>query len=167
MGFILFAAFVGIPLIEIAVFIAVGQNIGLWPTLGLILLTAAVGSGMLRAQGLSTLFRAQQSARQGQLPITELFEGMYLLIAGVLLLTPGFVTDAIGLMLFVPGIRRWLGEWLLRTLRDRGRFHVVGGDPDHGPDSGGGPVIDGDIFELSDRDSGPPDEDDPQSVVRR
>ena len=83
MGFILFAAFVGIPLIEIAVFIAVGQNIGLWPTLGLILLTAAVGSGMLRAQGLSTLFRAQQSARQGQLPITELFEGMYLLIAGV------------------------------------------------------------------------------------
>lgn len=170
MGFILLAVFIGLPLIEIAVFIAVGERVGLWPTLGLVILTAVVGTTLLRSQGLSTLMRAQAATRRGELPLTELFEGLYLVIAGLLLLTPGFVTDALGLTLFIPWFRQWLGYRLFRSLQAHGHIHTAGfgtGGPD--PD-GHGPVIDGDYQEVPGpperKADEPPDPDNRPPVVR-
>ena len=91
-----------VPVLEIGVFIAVGGAIGLWPTLGLVVLTAVIGSVLLRRQGLSTLEAIQRETRAGRVPGRELVSGLMIAIAGVLLLTPGFVTDTLGFLLFVP-----------------------------------------------------------------
>lgn len=180
MGLILFAAFVGIPILEIAVFMNIGALIGVWSTLGIVVLTAVAGSYLLRIQGLSTLARAQEAAQQGKAPLVELIEGVYLLIAGVLLLTPGFVTDTVGLLFFIPAVRRGLGVMLLRSIAKRGHFTATAGGfhasgsapyPSRGPD--GGPVIDGEFQEITPepegklQDRSKSDDDDPQSVVGR
>ena len=94
-----------IPVMEIAVFIAVGNLIGLWPTLGLVVLTAVIGSVLLRRQGIGTLARIQAEMQAGRVPARELVDGVMILAAGILLLTPGLVTDTIGFLLFVPGVR--------------------------------------------------------------
>jgi UPF0716 protein FxsA len=126
MAAILFLAFIGVPLVEIAVFIKVGGWIGLWPTLAIIILTAFLGTTLLRRQGLATLARAQQEMAAGRMPVRELFDGVCVLAAGALLLTPGFVTDALGLALFIPAVRRTVGRWLWSILAKHGhvRAHV-------------------------------------------
>ena len=124
MGLVILFLFILVPLVEIGVFIEVGGWIGLWPTLGLILLTAVLGSWQLRAQGLSTLARARQQMDQGQMPAEELFDGFCLIIAGALLLTPGFVTDAVGFALFVPAFRRFLRRQLARHVKLRASVHM-------------------------------------------
>ena len=154
MGLVIFLLFLLVPLIEIGVFIEVGGLIGLLPTLGLILLTAALGTWQLRAQGLSTLARARQQMEQGQLPAQELYDGFCLIIAGALLLTPGFVTDAVGFALFVPAFRRLLrqvvaqrirmrAEVRMRQQRGRGSTTIIDGEfrevpEDHNPLPGQG-----------------------------
>ena len=105
MALLLLAAFILVPLIEIGLFIEIGGWLGLWPTLGLILLTAFVGTALLRQQGLATLRRAQSQLDSGQLPAKELFDGVCLLAGGLLLLTPGFFTDAVGFALLIPPFR--------------------------------------------------------------
>ena len=103
-----------VPIAEIATFIAVGGAIGVWWTLLLILVTAIIGTILLRTQGLGLLARIQGEVRAGRVPARELVHGLMLLLAGVLLLTPGFVTDALGFALFVPPLRD--AVWtLLRT----------------------------------------------------
>lgn len=105
------------PVIEITVFIALGGEIGIWNTISLIVITAIIGAWLLRNQGLSTLRRARESLDRHIFPVTELFDGICLLVAGLLLLTPGFVTDSIGFLLFLPPARRALRAWLWETLR--------------------------------------------------
>ncbi|MBN4046588.1 FxsA family protein [bacterium AH-315-P15] len=144
MGLILFLLFLATPLIEIAVFIEVGGAIGLWPTIAIVILTAALGAALWRAQGLAVWARAQASLNRGELPVREVTDGAFLLVAGALLLTPGFVTDAIGFLLFVPPFRRWLAGIVFRYLSKRIHVHVVN-DP-----GGGGPTIDGDAIERDD-----------------
>jgi len=124
MGLILLALFIGVPLLEIAVFIQVGGLIGLWPTLGLVILTAMAGTWHLRAQGLATLERARRQLDRGVLPTRELFDGLCLLVSGALLLTPGFVTDAAGLLLFLAPVRDWLRGVLARHLAAKGKTRV-------------------------------------------
>ncbi|MEO0329313.1 MAG: FxsA family protein [Pseudomonadota bacterium] len=97
-----------IPVLEIAVFILIGGEIGVFPTLGMILLTAIIGSILLRVQGFSILSRIQEKSRDGGIPGKELVNGVMIVIAGVLLLTPGFVTDSIGFLLFFPPFRQFL-----------------------------------------------------------
>ena len=97
--------FILVPMIELAVLIKVGSHIGVLWTLALIFLTAIIGVTLLRAQGLATLMRAGQRLQEGQLPAQELAEGFLLALAGALLITPGFVTDAIGFTLLLPGVR--------------------------------------------------------------
>ena len=107
--FPLFAtAFLVIPVLEIYLLIRVGQVIGAGWTVVLVVLTAIIGVWLLRLQGLSTLARAQDKLRQNELPANEILEGMGLLVAGALLLTPGFFTDAIGFLLLLPPTRRWI-----------------------------------------------------------
>ncbi len=97
-----------IPILEIAVFILIGGQIGVLSTLGMILLTAILGSILLRIQGFATLARIQEQSRNGAIPGKELVSGVMIMIAGVLLLTPGFVTDSIGFLLFFPPFRQFL-----------------------------------------------------------
>lgn len=100
------------PIIEIAVLIQIGGALGLLPTLAIIVATAILGTIMLRQQGLATLAKARGRMSSGQLPAEQLMEGVLLLIGGVLLLTPGFVTDAFGFFCLVPFTRQWLARHL-------------------------------------------------------
>ena len=102
----LFLLFIIVPVIEITLLINVGQAIGAWYTVGLVLLSAFVGVNMLRYQGLSTLGRAQQRMNEGQIPGSEMIEGIVLAVGGALLLTPGFVTDVVGFLCLIPFTRR-------------------------------------------------------------
>ena len=108
--------FLVVPAIEITLFIQFGQIIGVWSTLFLIFGTAILGSILFRLQGLATLARIRQSLDQKQLPAIELTEGLVLLLSGVFLLTPGFLTDTVGFVALLPGFRRHLAIWLLKQM---------------------------------------------------
>jgi UPF0716 protein FxsA len=111
----LLLAFLAVPLIEIALFIQVGGLIGLWPTLGIVVLTAIAGTFLVRSQGLSELDRLRASLSDLRDPTEPLAHGAMILFAGALLLTPGFFTDALGLALLAPPVRRAV----LRYIRAR------------------------------------------------
>ena len=100
--------FLVIPLVEIYFLIQVGQVIGAGWTIFLVVFTAVVGVWLLRIQGFSTLMRAQQKLNTGEMPAQEMLEGVGLVIAGALLLTPGFFTDGVGFFLLFPPTRIWL-----------------------------------------------------------
>jgi UPF0716 protein FxsA len=125
---LLILIFIGVPILEIALFIQAGDIFGLWPTLAAIVATAIIGGALIRKQGLATIDRARRSVDQGQAPVQEVFTGICLLIAGALLMTPGFLTDSAGFLLLIPPFRRVLGQKLMKTLfYDRkGRVWVDG-----------------------------------------
>jgi UPF0716 protein FxsA len=106
--------FIVVPLVEMVVLIQVGGLIGAIPTVALVVLTATLGIWLLKLEGLATLARVQQKLDQGQIPETELLEGIMLLVGGALLLTPGFITDAMGFTCLLPGLRRPLARWIIR-----------------------------------------------------
>ena len=105
MPLLILLAFIALPLLEIGVFIRVGSEIGLVPTLATTLLTAVIGTLLMRAQGIATLKKVRDSLDHGDMPVRAVFDGACKLVAGALLLAPGFITDGIGLLLFVPLIR--------------------------------------------------------------
>ena len=105
---LLFLLFVIIPVIEIAVLMHVGAWIGAWPTIGIVIFTAWLGAKNVRQQGIATLNSVQTKMAQGQMPSEEIVTGLLLLVAGVLLVTPGFVTDIFGLSLLIPQVRQSL-----------------------------------------------------------
>lgn len=146
----IFLAMLAIPFLEVLGFIEVGGRIGLPATVVVIVLTAIVGTALLRIQGLGVLKRVRASLNRGEVPVGELFEGLCLLIAGIVFLTPGFVTDAIGALLFIPAFRRLLSWWLARRIVASGGVRVHGGAR-----PSGGPVqIEGEYSEVS-----PPEND--------
>ncbi len=153
LGPILLVAFLIVPLAEIAVLIQVGSLIGLAPTLALIVLTAVVGTWMLRRQGFGILARAQRQLEQGVMPVAEVFEGLCLLLAGALLLTPGFLTDAAGALLLLPPVRallyRHLGHYLERQVVRPAATRP--GAPD-----GAGPVVEAEFEEVETDEVPPP-----------
>jgi len=111
---VLLLLFIAIPVVEIYLLIQVGESIGALPTVALVIFTAVLGVWLLRWQGLTTLAQVQQSLAQGQLPAVPLLEGLLLLVAGALLLTPGFFTDTLGFTLLIPPLRRGLARALLQ-----------------------------------------------------
>ncbi|MFD1215012.1 FxsA family protein [Microbulbifer celer] len=143
--------FIALPILEMWVLISVGQEIGALPTIGLVLLTAVVGLALLRRQSLSTVTRAQQKMQAGEMPAREMAEGIFLAVGGALLLTPGFITDAIGFVCLIPGLRQLVLGKLLS--------HVViltPGKPGRGPSAGpardrSGNIIEGD-YQREDKD---------------
>jgi UPF0716 protein FxsA len=154
MAFFLIIALIAVPIMEIAVFIEVGEWAGLWPTLAAVIATAVIGGAMLRIQGLVTLHRAMAALERQELPVAEIFDGIALLLAGALLLTPGFVTDGVGMLLLIPPVRALLRSQIWRYLTTYGRTRVwVDGeaiDPDdyHGKSNRRGPIIDGEFEEI-------------------
>jgi len=108
--------FIAVPILEMIILIKVGGLIGAIPTIAMVVLTATVGIWLLKLEGLATLRRVQEKMAAGQLPETELLEGIMLIIGGALLLTPGFVTDAFGFVCLIPGLRRPLSRWLIKRV---------------------------------------------------
>ena len=113
MALLLLIAFITLPIIEIAVLLKVGSGLGVLVTLLLVIATAVLGAILVRQQGLSSLARFRREVDAGHAPAFELIEGLMLLIAGAVLLTPGFVTDAFGFAMLVPAIRRGLAQMML------------------------------------------------------
>ena len=105
---LLFLLFIAVPIAEIYLLLEVGGIIGAIPTVGLVVLTAAAGAALVRAQGFSTIMQVRRSMEAGEIPAVAIIEGIFLLVAGALLLTPGFLTDAIGFGCLIPPLRRAL-----------------------------------------------------------
>lgn len=116
MGRFLFALFLVVPIIEIAIFVAMGGIIGFWWTMGGVVFTALLGSYLLRLQGFAVWTDVQGKMRAGQFPGQSIVGGIMLAIAGALLLTPGFFTDAVGFALFVPQVRYFIFEQLRKRV---------------------------------------------------
>ncbi len=142
-------AMIGVPILEIAVFIKLGGFLGLWPTLAAVIITAIIGTSLLRHQGLSALYRVQESLARGHFPMAEIFDGLCLLVAGAFLLTPGFVTDGFGLLLFLPPVRALLRRLVGHYMRASGKFEIRA--------SGLAPDNDDTIIDGEFRDITPPD----------
>ena len=102
--------FVFLPMIELYLLIMLGARIGPMPTIGLIVLTGVIGATLARQQGLSTLAKIQNELKQGRAPTQELVEGAMIVVGGLVLLTPGILTDIFGFAMMVPGVRRSLAK---------------------------------------------------------
>lgn len=113
-AFLFLLLFVGIPLVELYFMIQVGSEIGALSTILLVLFTAVVGGMLVRLQGFSTALRVRSTMERGEIPAIEMMGGALLLVAGILLLLPGFVTDAIGFICLIPGVRQSLVLWFLK-----------------------------------------------------
>ena len=170
MGFWLLVFFLT-PILEMYLLIRVGGYIGAWPTIALVALTAVAGVSLLRVQGLATLTRGMSRLEGGELPAREVVEGLLLAVAGVLLVTPGFVTDALGFLLLMPVTRGAVARRMLARVvvvgadarsggehgspgvsfarRDRSRS-AAGRSP--GPESDRGQVIEGEFESRTDPD---------------
>jgi UPF0716 protein FxsA len=122
--------FLLVPLAEIYFLIVVGGVIGAFPTVALVVLTAVIGAALARYQGLATLQRLQDAMARGEPPAIEMLEGALLLVGALLLLTPGFFTDALGFACLIPVTRRALALWVLK------RFMVVTPGGPHGGQPG-------------------------------
>lgn len=137
LGPTLFILFLLVPLFEIYLLLEVGGLIGVAWTIFAVVFTAVVGAALVRMQGFATVNRMRQQMDQGELPAMELFEGVFLLVAGALLLTPGFFTDAVGFACLTPPFRRAVIHYLIR------RGVIVqqrpGGQGGPGPPGGGAP----------------------------
>ena len=114
---LLFVLFIIIPVIEIAVIMQVGALLGIWPTVAIVILSAWLGAKYVRQQGLATLQSVQTKMAQGEMPSGEIVTGLMLLVAGVLLVTPGFVTDVFGLSLLVPSVRTALAKFVQKHIK--------------------------------------------------
>lgn len=150
----LFLLFVIMPIAEIAVLINVGEVIGGWNTVLLVILSAMIGAYLVKREGVSTLAQAQLKMQQGQVPAEEIGSGLLLLVAGVLLVTPGFITDVFGLLLTLPYTRKKIGGVLFHALN--GKMHASA----HFSQSGFGQtyaqnddIIDGEFRETVQADS--------------
>ena len=110
--------FTVVPVIELAILIKVGQHIGVAYTLGIVIITGVTGAFLAKLQGLITLRRIQDDINQGIMPADKLFDGVLILCSGILLLTPGFITDLIGFMGLVPFTRKLIKRWLSRKVKD-------------------------------------------------
>ncbi|MEJ2313371.1 MAG: FxsA family protein [Nitrospirota bacterium] len=117
MLFKLFAIFAVVPVIELSLLIYVGSRIGTLNTIAIILLTAVVGAFMVRFEGMGVLYRIRLDLGEGRIPTEELINGALILVAGALLLTPGFVTDFVGFLLVLPATRELIKPPLKRYLK--------------------------------------------------
>ena len=160
-----------VPMLEIGVLIKVGQWLGFWPMLAIIIGTAVLGAAIISHEGLSAPFKAQEAMRRGEPPAPKMFESALAMAGGVLLFTPGLIADGIGLLLQVPLVRRLVGRWLIMryfsvedvTVQRRPEGDLRRGPrPDprdpagtrqaaHGDRPRDGPVIDGEFERLEER----------------
>lgn len=148
-----------LPIAEIVGLFKVGQIIGLWPTIGLLIAAGVAGVAVLNVQGLSTMRGLSAAMERGETPMRPMVEGLLLSIAGLLLIVPGFIGDAVALLLLVPPLRRLAAAGLLRWVMRNADIHVETFDGSvHRRSPGGaanvqdtGPVIEGEFTRIGDR----------------
>lgn len=166
MRLIFFLIFIGVPLIELALLIKVGEVIGIAATIALVILTAVIGVSLLRRQGMMALRKAQESMQAGRPPIDSVIDGVCLLLAGAFLLTPGLLTDTVGFLLLVPQIRSGIAGWAFKKMQQSGQvdINIFGGpggpagprgprrppprQPKPEPRRPPGPIIEGEFTDL-------------------
>ena len=129
MFFTLFLAFTLIPIVEIYLLIKIGSQIGILTTMGIVIFTGITGSYLARTQGMQTFLKLQSNMAKGVLPTEELLDGFLILLAGVTLLTPGFLTDMTGLLILFPPTRLLLKRWLKNKFQSRQVYSEFSGDP--------------------------------------
>jgi UPF0716 protein FxsA len=156
---------VTLPLLELAVLIKVGQAVGFWPTFGMVVGAGLLGAFIMSRGSLGVLRRTTQALEQGRPPVADALDGAFLLMAGMLLITPGFVTDFMALLLLVPPLRHALARWTVVRAIERGG--LAGSSPgadgttpgeDVGRSSAGqgnGPVIEGEFERLGEKPADP------------
>jgi UPF0716 protein FxsA len=116
-----------VPALEIAVFVKIGQVIGAWKVVGLVFLSAILGAALLRYQSIGVIRRLDRDLKQGRTPDASLFDGFLIVVGGVLLIIPGFVTDIIGLLLMIPFVRRLVRNFIKSRVTVRGFGSYRGG----------------------------------------
>jgi UPF0716 protein FxsA len=150
---------IALPFVELALLVKTGQAIGLWPTLGLLVGAVVLGGAIMSRQGLTVARRTQEAVALGRPPVGPVLDGALMLLAGALLITPGFVTDAMAVALLVPAIRRRVARATVRRLVARAQLHVkvhksAGGGEERMAGKDDGPVIEGEFVRLGEK-SGP------------
>lgn len=116
---VLFVLFIVIPIIELVLIIQVGQALGAWNTIGLLIIDSLIGAWLVKHQGLGLLKRSRERLQKGEMPSYEIFSGIAILFAGALMLTPGFLTDVFGLIILIPPIRSVAIAGIRRNFRSR------------------------------------------------
>ena len=147
-----FFLFIMIPIIEIALLIEVGSYIGAFNTVGLIVLTAFIGIIMLRQQGIDTLLRARRRLDEGEVPAREMVDGIFLAVAGICLLTPGFFTDALGFLCLIPEFRLSIISFFARHTSVRVSGVNNSNRPNAEKSNNKNNVLEGEIDDTNDRD---------------
>ncbi len=142
----------GYPLLEIAVFVMVGSEIGVLPTIGLIILSGVAGAVLMRWQGFGAMQRIRREIERGNAPGRELAHGAMIMLAGILLLIPGFISDALGLLLFIPAVREFAWRFLSQRVTVMSQGSMGGFRPQGRRD--GGPTIDLEEDEYSQAPNG-------------
>ena len=125
MMFRLLILFIAVPLIELALLLWIAQHIGGWETFALVVVTGFVGASLARAEGLKTMRQIQRALAEGRMPGDALLQGAMILVAGALLVTPGVMTDAVGLLLLIPATRRRIARVFVETMRNRVTFTTM------------------------------------------
>ncbi len=147
MGWLLLL-FIVVPVVELALLIQLGQVVGLAATLALIVFTGALGAWLARRQGLAVLRQVQGEMADGRIPAGPIVDGVIILLAAAVLMTPGVLTDLCGFLCLVPAFRRWLKG----VLRRRFEVAVRQGGPAVSVDFGGGPFASREVRDVTPRD---------------
>lgn len=159
---VLFLLFAIMPIIEIALLIKVGGIIGGWNTVAIVLLTAFIGAYFVKREGLQTMQTAQEKMQRGEMPGKELVDGLMLAVAGVLMVTPGFITDIFGILLVLPGTRHVIARFVSKHMQMR--VVTAGGFQQQSPFAGQQSPFEqprgdnGDVFEGQYTDKSEPDD---------
>jgi UPF0716 protein FxsA len=157
-------AFIALPVLELVLLIKAGQVVGIWATLALVVAAAILGAVIMSRQGISVARRTREALALGKPPVGPVLDGAFLLLAGALLITPGFLTDLMALALLIPPIRRKVARWCVRRLVERAHMQVKvydarrQGGPEPSPSGGdrvGGPLIEGEFERLDEKTRGP------------
>lgn len=146
LALLVFIILVGLPLAEIAIFIETGGIIGAWPVVGLVALSALAGIWLMQLQGPATLRRAQAALQRGEPPVAEMLDGAILFVAALLMVTPGFLTSAFGMLLLIAPLRRLAARVAARRMAKRAHVHVHRAHMRPGP---GGPIIEAEDWEVA------------------
>lgn len=120
--------FILVPVAELGVLLFSGQTIGVWPTLILLIVTGLLGSYLAKKQGINTIRKVQEQIQFGRVPGNEILDGLCVLFGGILLLSPGFLTDILGLILLLPFTRTLIKPFILKLLRkwiDKNTFTII------------------------------------------
>lgn len=152
---------IAIPLVEIAVLIKVGQWIGFWPALGLVIGTFMLGSTIVGRGGFTSAVKVRDALARGEPPVAAMIDSALVVVAGVLLMTPGFLADIVGLLLLIPPFRGWIARAALRNATVVGSVRVKRADygqpsprdetRDDPRVANPGPVIEGEFERLDER----------------